>query len=47
MIYLSAGDTIDLREIAKEINLENSKTPSSEATQSIDESKAEMLSRVG
>jgi hypothetical protein len=42
MFYLSAGDTIDLREIAKEINLENSKTK-----QSIDESKAEMLSRVG
>ena len=42
MIYLCAGDTIDLREISKEINVENSNTK-----QSIDESKAEMLSRVG
>ena len=47
MIYLSSGDSIDLTAIAKEINSEYSKIPNRIALQSIDESKAEILSRVG
>jgi len=47
MIYLTVGDTIDLRAIAKDINSGTSKIPKAIGKQSIDESKAEMLSRVG
>ena len=47
LIYLSVGDSIDLRDIAKEINSDNSKTPNSAGEQSIDESKAELLTLVG
>jgi hypothetical protein len=47
MIYLSVGDSIDLRDIAKEINSDNSKTRNSAGEQSIDESKAELLTLVG
>jgi len=47
MIYLSVGDTIDLRAIAKDINSGTSKIPNSIGLRGIDEAKAEMLSRVG
>jgi hypothetical protein len=47
MIYLTVGDSIDLTEIAKEINSDNSKIPNSIPSQIIDESSAEMLCRLG
>ena len=48
MIYLSVGDTIDLKAIAEEINSDNSKIPNRIGSRrSINESSAEILSRVG
>jgi hypothetical protein len=47
MIYLTVGDTIDLTAIAKDINSEYSKISKSIGSQSIDESRAGMLCRVG
>ena len=43
MIYLSAGDTIDLRAIAKDINSTSGKGALGRA---IDDGKADILSRV-
>ena len=47
MIYLSVGDTIDLRAIAKDINAASPKGgPGAVVGRVIDESKADILSRV-